>query len=411
MYDCRFVLSERKIIDTLIHRLYGRKDVFIRELLKNSIDACRIRRELLKKRGVILQPQIVFELTDDGWLIVSDNGIGMDESDVKKYFTRIGESFYKSKEFKEERLEFEPLSQFGIGVLTYFLAADKIVIETKKKGKEPLYIEIYGADEYLFVREGEREDVGTTVKLHLKDDVKGIALKRAIREYARHVEIPIKLRWGGKETVIQDEGYKVPHVRRHARKRIYVHKLNIQKKDMCGEIAIFFGKDSKFGLVPISYIRFDSKPLSYRKFDPESIGISSSRNFALSFNGIFISFFALGRGAGIALSTPLIWPFRATDKVYGDLDIKKRIVDIDVSGVVIQRNSKYAAFERRIAKYLISELKKLLKERRLSKIASSLIVEDFLRYSFYRKSILKDVLDLILEDYYFAVFSKIEFCF
>ena len=340
-HDTKFVLCEKKIIDMLTRRLYKRKDVFIRELLKNAVDACRMRRALLKKRGMSFEPQISFEL-NNGKLIVSDNGVGMNLEVVKKHFTRIGESFYKSREFEEMDLDFTPVSEFGIGVLTYFLASDKVIIETKTEKDEPLYIEAYGADDYLFVRKGKRKDVGTTVILYLKNEMKELNLEEAVRYYARHIEIPIKVKVGGEEVTILDEGYNLPidKLNRGWRKeRYYVHTFEIKEDDFDGRFGIALSKSDKLGYIPTEI--YDIEPWEGR--------------IALSFGGIFIGY--------LDVLKDIISGVHPYEKcICGDLNIKRRIVDIDASGTTIQENYRYEAFKERLAEHIFKAFKELFED-------------------------------------------------
>lgn len=113
--------------------------VFLRELLQNSIDAIRMRKEIIQKHlgsqlnnfGLI---EVYVDHKENGDTIVTwcDNGIGMDEYVVSNYLAKIGKSYYGSKDFKMLGLKMDPISRFGIGILSCFIVADKIEIETYK---------------------------------------------------------------------------------------------------------------------------------------------------------------------------------------------------------------------------------------------------------------------------------------
>ena len=52
--------------------------------------------------------RVTLDLGTDGeasqqWLRVTDNGVGMTEEVIEKYFTQIGKSYYRSPEFNQER--------------------------------------------------------------------------------------------------------------------------------------------------------------------------------------------------------------------------------------------------------------------------------------------------------------------
>ena len=68
------------------------------------------------------------------YIYCRDNGIGSTKEIVEKYFLNIGNSFYKSRDFQKLRStwlsDFQPTSQFGIGILSCFMIGDKIEVTT-----------------------------------------------------------------------------------------------------------------------------------------------------------------------------------------------------------------------------------------------------------------------------------------
>ena len=78
-------------------KLYGKPEVALRELIQNSIDACLLRQRMSEYWGVEYTPQITVSLyTENGidYLQVKDNGIGMNQHIIDKYYTNIGCSYY-----------------------------------------------------------------------------------------------------------------------------------------------------------------------------------------------------------------------------------------------------------------------------------------------------------------------------
>ena len=152
------------------NRLYSDKRVFLRELIQNAVDACNYR----KLFDDTYSPAISIEFSDDISVIkMRDNGIGMTRQWIEKYFLAIGISFYQSNEIRDverdTRIDFGFISQFGIGFLSSFLVAKKIVIKTRKAGFAGLMITISGLRDYFDVRVSEEDfPVGTEVILHLK---------------------------------------------------------------------------------------------------------------------------------------------------------------------------------------------------------------------------------------------------
>jgi molecular chaperone HtpG len=179
--DTQFNLSKRQVIDLLMGtKLYGNPEVALRELLQNSIDACLLRQAQEKKWGNLYQPEIfVRYYTDDKDIIleIEDNGTGMDQDIIDKYYSKVGSSFYKSTDFynikSETNADFTPTSRFGIGILSCFMVANTLIVDTKRvyaqhKSSDALNITVEGQESVFWIREGKRELPGTTTKLILR---------------------------------------------------------------------------------------------------------------------------------------------------------------------------------------------------------------------------------------------------
>ena len=138
--ETKFSLSKNQVIDLLMGtKLYGDPEVALRELLQNSIDACLLRQAMEKNWNNAYVPKLLVKyirVDDEDILIVDDNGIGMDQEIIDKYYTRIGTSFYKSADFydlkAESKADFQPTSRFGIGILSCFMVSDTLIVDTRK---------------------------------------------------------------------------------------------------------------------------------------------------------------------------------------------------------------------------------------------------------------------------------------
>lgn len=160
--------------------LYGNSDVALRELLQNSIDTCLLRQAICNKKGQPYTPKITVSLdTVKYQLTVSDNGRGMNEDDISNYYSNIGTSFYKSKEFfelqAENEIKFTSISRFGIGVLSCFMISDTIQLETRKFKDvyaidEPIKVTIEGQNEIFYISDSNKSEPGTMTILELRID-------------------------------------------------------------------------------------------------------------------------------------------------------------------------------------------------------------------------------------------------
>lgn len=179
--DTQFNLSKRQVIDLLMGtKLYGNPEVALRELLQNSIDACLLRQAQEKKWGNPYNPEIFVKYYIEGKdiiLEIDDNGTGMDQYIIDNYYSKVGSSFYKSTDFynlkSESNADFTPTSRFGIGILSCFMVADTLIVDTKRvyaqhKSSDALNITVEGQESIFWIREGKRELPGTTTKLILR---------------------------------------------------------------------------------------------------------------------------------------------------------------------------------------------------------------------------------------------------
>ncbi|RXA19455.1 chaperone protein [Methanosarcina sp. MSH10X1] len=212
--DFHFKLDFHRVIDLLMgERLYGDPTLTLRELLQNSVDAVRYRESMEKNEGNQFQPFIKITLKNQE-LIIEDNGIGMDDYVFENYFLQIGKSYYNSPECRSSGVEIDPVSEFGIGILSIFMVASSFILESRRKPLDPLNppapinVEIPTAYDYFVRRSSSRFEIGTKITLSLKSDhpFSPISLVEKISEIAPFIEYPIII-----ETSEKTETYK-PYV-------------------------------------------------------------------------------------------------------------------------------------------------------------------------------------------------------
>jgi hypothetical protein len=191
------------------NRLYSDKRVFLRELIQNAVDACHYRK--LAENDY--SPAIAIEFNEDVSTIkVRDNGIGMTRQWIEKYFLAIGISFYQSNEIRDvnrdSRIDFGFISQFGIGFLSSFQVAEKIIIKTRKATFPGLMITISDLRDYFDVKVLEEDcPVGTEVTLHLKESkikyCRSMEYTGYLKTNIRFLQVPVELidNSGGKITI------------------------------------------------------------------------------------------------------------------------------------------------------------------------------------------------------------------
>ncbi|MBX6748874.1 MAG: hypothetical protein IRY85_04250 [Micromonosporaceae bacterium] len=190
----RFRLAEDRVQELLMgEQLYGDPALAIRELYQNALDACRYRQArteyLRRTRGFAddWTGRIRFEqgIDADGrpYLDCIDNGIGMGVRELSDVFAQAGVRLGDLPEFIEEQAEWarldppvqlHPNSRFGIGVLSYFMLADEITVQTCRMERDGtpgpmLRVSIAGPGSLFRIRTlGPGRECGTTIRLHLR---------------------------------------------------------------------------------------------------------------------------------------------------------------------------------------------------------------------------------------------------
>src|SRR5436189_6279515 len=190
-----FQVDLRGVVDLLSHHLYASPRVFVRELLQNAVDAITARRaDDPSAPGAVRFESS--DVTGDGTLRVHDTGIGLTEAQVHELLARIGRSS-KRDDLGFARHEF--LGQFGIGLLSCFLVADEIRVETRAEGFPTVCWTGYADGRYsVAAADQPRAEVGTTVTLVPRRDAEQWLGGETVTDLARLYGslLPVEVRVG-----------------------------------------------------------------------------------------------------------------------------------------------------------------------------------------------------------------------
>ena len=121
------------IIELLSEHLYSSREVYIRELLQNGVDAIRARQLIDPTHEGCVTLRVV--IADDGspQLIFEDDGVGLTLDETHQFLATIGASSKRDLE-GVRRAEF--IGQFGIGLLSCFMVCDELLMLTRS-AREP----------------------------------------------------------------------------------------------------------------------------------------------------------------------------------------------------------------------------------------------------------------------------------
>lgn len=203
-----FKAESKRLLDLMINSIYTHKEIFLRELISNSSDAIdKIYYKALTDSSINFDKEDYYiKISTDKenrTLTVRDTGIGMNKEELEKNIGTIAQSgsldFKKLNEAKDGH---DIIGQFGVGFYSAFMVADTITIETKALGSDTGYVwESQGADGYT-IEETEKDSIGTTITLKLKEDTEDenyseyldeYKLQNIIKKYSDFVRYPIKM--------------------------------------------------------------------------------------------------------------------------------------------------------------------------------------------------------------------------
>ena len=134
--DLRLSLDYNAVTNLLMgEHIYGDKKYGLRELIQNSIDACKTMEEsslqMEEFRYQKYQPFISIVLDKDRrQVVIMDNGSGMSIEILKKYFLNVGVSYYASDDYLLQGRNYSPIGHYGIGFLACFMLSNRVEVKT-----------------------------------------------------------------------------------------------------------------------------------------------------------------------------------------------------------------------------------------------------------------------------------------
>lgn len=191
-----FQVNLTGILKILSDSLYSSKDVFIRELIQNAVDAIKFRT--LKESFEPSIGVVFYGDNDSKGLVFSDNGIGLTFDEVNEFLSKIGSS--SKANLLENRNDF--IGQFGIGLLSCFMVSDEIVVISKSlKSDETVKWIGYIDGTYKTEITDNQLEVGTKVILKIKEAIEFDfeKLTDLLSTYGAFVGYPIEVEYNGKK--------------------------------------------------------------------------------------------------------------------------------------------------------------------------------------------------------------------
>lgn len=221
-------INAENILPIIKKWLYSEKEIFLRELVSNAMDA-------MHKLAKVALVEQVRDTTGDSkvsisidkqkkTLTITDSGIGMTADEVRKYIAQVAfsgaQDFVTRYQGKDE--ESQIIGHFGLGFYSSFMVADRVEIESLscRPDTEAVYWSSEGKIDYI-IRPATRTEVGTSITLHISEDsqemLEASKITEILNKYCQFMSYPIELEgkqvndtrpiWTRSATELNDKDY------------------------------------------------------------------------------------------------------------------------------------------------------------------------------------------------------------
>ena len=193
-------IHSENIFPILKRWLYTDREIFVRELVSNGMDAITKHRRLVslgetEDDGEGYEMAVVVDM-QQGSLAFTDNGIGMTSDEVRKYLNTV--AFSSAADFLEKYKSDEGsqiIGHFGLGFYSAFMVAKKVTVHTQSwQGTPSIAWECAGDTQYT-LDELPQEARGTTVTIYLDDEsqefLNAARIKEILIKYCGFLPYPI----------------------------------------------------------------------------------------------------------------------------------------------------------------------------------------------------------------------------
>lgn len=215
-----FGTEVQQLLHLMIHSLYSKKEIFLRELISNASDATDTLRFLSLTRPELREAagptdgELAIEVAvdkDAKTISITDHGIGMTRAQVIDNIGTIARSGtgallkqvraqqeQAAKDAEDGRKPLDLIGQFGVGFYSAFMVADRVELDTlsAEPGAEAVHWSSQGGGTYE-LGPSSRRTVGTTVTLHIaaesEEFLEDWRLEGIVKQYSNYVKWPVRI--------------------------------------------------------------------------------------------------------------------------------------------------------------------------------------------------------------------------
>ncbi|MBQ3505889.1 MAG: molecular chaperone HtpG [Clostridia bacterium] len=179
-------ISSENMMPIIKKWLYSDKDIFLREIVANGVDAITKHKKLVDM-GEAVKDGADYKITvtvDEKakTITIEDNGIGMTADEVEKYITQI--AFSGAEDFlqKYEKASGDGIiGHFGLGFYSAYMVAENVEIYTKSYKNEPAVKWESDGNSTYTISETDKTERGTKIVLHIAKDEKEFLKEHTVR--------------------------------------------------------------------------------------------------------------------------------------------------------------------------------------------------------------------------------------
>ena len=200
-------ISSENMMPIIKKWLYSDKDIFLREIVANGVDAITKYKKLAEMGEATKEEAYKIVVRTDETaktLTVEDNGIGMTAEEVEKYITQI--AFSGAEDFlqKYEKASGDGIiGHFGLGFYSAYMVSKNVEIYTKSYKDEPAVKWESDGNATYTLSETEKAERGTKIVMHVADGeeefLKEATVRQLLRKYCSFMPVDIYLNPKGDE--------------------------------------------------------------------------------------------------------------------------------------------------------------------------------------------------------------------
>ena len=197
----KFETEVSKLLDIVANSLYTEKEIFLRELISNSSDACEKLRYVSQTDSSLNktnQFEIRIHINEKNKTItITDNGIGMNEQDMQSNLGTIAKSGTEDfiKKMGDKKGDINQIGKFGVGFYSSFMVSDQVVVRSKKYDSEISFLWTSDGKGTFSIEKTEYSKVGTEITLSVKKDenefLSKYKIEEIVKKYSDFVPFPI----------------------------------------------------------------------------------------------------------------------------------------------------------------------------------------------------------------------------